>query len=299
MNPYFTDYAEYLARFFPGKKVQKISVNTGAGCPNRDGTIGKGGCIYCRNDSFTPQYCFRPEGITNQIIKGKQFFRRKYKEMVFLPYFQSFTGTHKTETSLLQAQYKEALACVDTVGLVVGTRPDCLPPQTINMLEELNRERPVFVELGIETTHDTTLRIINRGHTRAQAEDAIHRLANSGLHVGVHLIMGLPGETRDMMMMTVDDICSMPVESIKFHHLQVLKGTPLAKYIENGEINFHPWALDVYLDLCAGIVERVPRSIAIERFVASAPPGMVIMPKWGIKNYEFTNLLIKKLKGNE
>lgn len=299
MNPYFTDYAEYLAKFFPGKKVQKISVNTGAGCPNRDGTIGTGGCIYCRNDSFTPQYCFHPQDISTQINKGKQFFRRKYKEMAFLPYFQSYTGTHKTETERLKAQYQEALACEETVGLVVGTRPDCLPQQTVRMLAEINRERPVFVELGMETAHDSTLRIINRGHTRLQTEDAIQRLANSGLHVGVHLIMGLPGETKEMMMNTVDYVCSMPVESIKFHHLQVLKETPLAKFIENGEINFEPWALDEYLDLCIGILERVPRSIAIERFVASAPQGMVVMPKWGIKNYEFTNLLIKKLKENE
>lgn len=296
MNPFFTDYAEYLDRFFPGKKVQKISVNTGAGCPNRDGTIGTGGCIYCRNDAFTPGYCLKPESITTQIQKGKHFFRRKYNEMVFLPYFQSYTGTHKTTPEALRAQYEEAMACDDTVGLIIGTRPDCLPDDIVAMLAELNRKQPVFVELGVETSHNQTLKLINRGHTWEQTEDAINRLAEAGLHVGVHLIIGLPGETEEMIFATVDKVCALPVESIKFHHLQVLRDTPLAKAIEKGEIKFQPWALDEYLDLCVNIVKRVPRSIAIERFLAFSPPGMVLMPRWGLKNFEFTNLLIKKLK---
>ncbi|MDE6006274.1 MAG: TIGR01212 family radical SAM protein [Muribaculaceae bacterium] len=296
MNPFFTDYAEYLNSFFPGEKVQKISVNTGAGCPNRDGTIGSGGCIYCRNDSFTPGYCLKSSSITSQIENGKHFFRRKYREMVFLPYFQSYTGTHGTSGRELRAQYKEALSCSDTVGLIVGTRPDCLPDDIVKMMSELNEKRPLFVELGVETTHDSTLRLINRGHTWHQAEDTIYRLADAGLHVGIHLIAGLPGETEEMMLKTVDKVCSVPIESIKFHHLQVLRGTPLENAIESGTIKIQPWTIDNYLELCVNIIRKVPRSIAIERFVASAPPGMVIMPKWGVKNYEFTNLLINKLK---
>lgn len=296
MNEFYTDYSEYISRFFPGKKIQKISVNIGTGCPNRDGTIGTGGCIYCRNDAFTPSYCLTPTDIASQIEAGKRFFRKKYDSMGFLVYFQSYTGTYRLSSEKLREIYRTAMYAEGVEGLIIGTRPDCLPPDIISMLSELNKEKPIFVELGIETSHDSTLAIINRGHTWRQSEESILKLSEAGLHVGVHLIAGLPGENEDMLMETINQVCRLPVESIKLHHLQVLKGTPLSELIETKKLKILRFDTNEYLDLCVKIIERIPRNIAIERFLASSPPEMVISPKWGLKNYEFTNLLLKKLR---
>lgn len=296
MNPYYTDYSEYLSRFFGTRKVQKLSVNTGAGCPNRDGTISTGGCIYCNNASFTPSYCFAGGGVREQVEAGIRFFSRKYKEMSWLPYFQSYTSTHRTDATTLHHMLTEALDCEDVVGLVTATRPDSLAAEMVGVLAELNRRAPVFVELGVETMHDDTLRLINRGHDSSTTRAAIRSLADAGLHTGVHLIAGLPGEDESRILSSIDEICRLPVESIKLHHLQVLRGTPLAVMIEQGRIDVMHFTPESYADLCVEVVKRVPRRIAIERFLASAPPNMVISPKWGLKNYQFTNLLLNRLE---
>lgn len=296
MNPWYTDYSEYLSRFFGDLKVQKLSVNTAAGCPNRDGTIGTGGCIYCNNRSFTPGYCMEGGDVAEQLAKGKKFFSRKYSVMKYLAYFQSYTNTHGKETAELERMYVEALNVTDVVGLVVGTRPDCVGTEVTDMLAAIGEEAPVFVELGVETLCDETLRIINRGHDADISRRTIRRLADKKLHVGVHLIAGLPGENRDRFLNTLREICSLPVESIKMHHLQVLRHTPLAELIEHGEIEIENYGVDEYADLCVEAVRIIPRHIAIERFLASAPPDMVISPKWGMKNYQFTNLLHNKLR---
>lgn len=296
MNPFYTDYSEYLGRFFPGKKVQKISVNIGSGCPNRDGTIGRGGCIYCNNTSFTPAYCFSDKSVTEQIDEGKRFFGRKYPDMDYLAYFQSYTNTYRLRAKELRNIYAEALSCERIAGIIVGTRPDCLPDEVICMLSDLNKTAPVFVELGVESMHDRTLSLINRGHTADASADAIRRLASAGIHTGVHLIAGLPGENDEDVMESVKRICSLTVESIKMHHLQVLRDTSLHNMWKNGEISVKAYTVEEYLDLCVRVIETVPRSIAIERFLASAPPDLVVSPRWGLKNHEFTNLLINKLK---
>lgn len=292
MNPYYTDYGEYLGRIFPGMKVQKLSVNTDRGCPNRDGTVGRGGCIYCNNESFTPGYCFGVSGVREQLESGKRFFGRKYPEMRYLAYFQSFTGTYGGG---LQDHLDEAVGVEDIVGIVIGTRPDCLGPDVLDILAEFGRRLPVFVEIGVETLHDATLRLINRGHTAAVAVDAIRRVAESGLHAGVHLIEGLPGETEEMMLETVRHICEQPIDTLKLHQLQVLRGTRLAEMVRNEETEVNPFGLEEYLDFCAKVVRIVPKRIAIERFLSQAPPAMVQMPKWGIKNYQFTDMLMKRL----
>lgn len=292
MNPFFTDYSEYLGRVFPGVKVQKLSVNTGRGCPNRDGTIGKGGCIYCNNESFTPRYCFGAESIREQLEAGKKFFGRKYPTMKYLAYFQSFTGTYGS--GLLQDL--EEASCVDgVIGIVVGTRPDCLGEETLETLADFSRRMPVFVEIGVESLHDSTLRLINRGHTAAVAEDAVLRASERGLHVGVHLIAGLPGENEEMMLETVRRVAGWPIDTLKLHQLQVLKGTALSEKIKRGEMAVKPFELEEYLDFCVKVVEMVPGRIALERFLSQAPPGMVEMPGWKIKNYQFTDMLLKRL----
>lgn len=296
MNEFYTDYSEYMKRYFPDFKVQKISINTGADCPNRDGTIGHGGCIYCNNTSFTPSYCFEKEGIAAQIAAGKSFFSKKYPDMRFLAYFQSFTNTYRKSVKELEEDYREALRQEDVAGLIIGTRPDCLPPETVDMLARLNKEYPVFVELGVESMHDATLKIINRGHDSECSRSAIIRLADAGLHVGVHLIAGLPGETEEMTLDTIRRICTLPVESIKLHHLQVLRDTPLYHKIKDKEISLHAFGPEEYIGFCIKAIKIIPRSVAIERFLASSPPQLVVSPRWGLKNYEFTNLLLNKLR---
>lgn len=295
MNPFYTDYGEYLGGIFPGMKVQKLSVNTDRSCPNRDGTVGTGGCIYCNNASFTPGYCFGVRGVRQQLEAGKKFFGRKYPEMKYLAYFQSFTGTYGDG---LRQDLDGASEVEDIVGIVVGTRPDCLGEEALGILADFGRRLPVFVEIGVESLHDDTLALINRGHTAAVAEDAVCRTAAHGLHVGVHLIAGLPGESREMMFDTVRKVSELPVETLKLHQLQVLEGTELERKMEAGVLEVKPFGLEEYLEFCVRVVEIVPRRIAIERFLSQAPPAMVRMPRWGIKNYQFTDMLLKRLREN-
>lgn len=284
-------YSEYLNNFYPGVKVQKISVNAGFSCPNRDGTIGTGGCSYCRNDSFSPAYCMTAAPVSRQLEEGKAFFSRKYPSMKYLAYFQSYTNTHGKHTDELRRLYEEALACEGIVGLVIGTRPDTLPDSVIELLGDLSKRSPVFLEIGAETSHDETLQRINRRHTWADVAEAVTRSAAAGLHCGLHLIAGLPGESRDMILRNVDEACRLPIETLKLHQLQILRDTPLCRQWESGEIDVEPFSLDDYLDLCAEIIERVPENIVIERFLAQSPPSLVVAPKWGLKNYQFADRL--------
>lgn len=287
-------YGEYLEEIFSGCKVQKISIDAGFTCPNRDGTISYGGCIYCRNDSFSPSYCKPIDSVSVQLKKGKDFFSRKYPEMKYLAYFQSYTGTYNKSPEELENLYLEALNTDDVVGLVVATRPDCVSEAVVKILGKLNFQKPVFVELGAETSHDHTLKIINRNHTWKNVVDAVNLIASNGLHCGVHLIAGLPGEDKNMILQTVKNTVDLPIETIKLHQLQVLKDTPLLEKIKTGEIKVKEFSLEEYLDLCIEIIKLVPENIVIERFLSQSPPEMVVSPKWGLKNYQFMNLLNSK-----
>ena len=280
---------------FPDEKVQKISINAGFSCPNRDGTIGRGGCIYCDNTSFTPGYCFNNSDIISQLEEGKKFFSRKYPKIKYLAYFQSFSNTFGRSVENLERIYREALSVEGVVGLIIGTRPDTLPDEVIAMLAELNGEKPVIVEIGAETSHDETLQLINRGHRWCDVENAVGRLHEKGIAVGLHLIEGLPGENEEMMLRTIEKAVSLPIESLKLHHLQILTDTPIERMWRNGEIEITPFNVETYIDLCIKIIKLVPQHIAIERFLASSPSGRVVAPKWGMKNYEFVNLLRSRL----
>lgn len=295
----YKDFGDYMAEKFPGIKVQKISVNAGFSCPNRDGTIGRGGCIYCDNSSFTPGYCFSNESISSQLNAGKAFFARKYPKMKYLAYFQSFSNTFGRPVEELELMYREAMNVEDVVGVIIGTRPDTLPQETVGMLGRLNKEMPVIVEIGAETCHDATLELISRGHSWRDVEDAVKRLHEAGLSTGLHLIAGLPGETPEMMLETVRKGVALPIDSIKLHHLQILRNTRLAQLWESGKLSVEQFTVEKYIDLCIKIINLVPRKIAIERFLASSPPDKVLSPHWGLKNYEFTNLLKNKLKDNK
>lgn len=293
----YKQYSDYLRELFGPGKVQKLSVNAGLGCPNRDGTIGRGGCSYCSNASFTPAYCLeateatRPGGVAEQIARGREFFARKYPSMRYLAYFQSYTSTFLRDTATLRRMYEEALSQPGVVGLVIGTRPDCLPPAILEIIADLATRHVVMVELGAESSHDATLRRVNRGHTWEQVVRAVEDLTAVGAHVGLHLIAGLPGENEEDVLQTVRRACSLPIGSLKLHQLQIIKGTPLHRQWERGEADVIAWTAEEYMQFCVRVVGAVPPWIAIERFLASAPPEMVAAPRWGLKNHVFTSRL--------
>lgn len=292
-RPPYRDYAAYLAERFPGRKMQKITVNAGFSCPNRDGTIGRGGCIYCNNASFSPSIASGAE-IESQLEKGKQFFARKYPLMRYLAYFQSYTNTHGS-LEVITGLYNRALAVEGIEGLIIGTRPDCVDRPLLEALAKINRRKPVIMEYGAESSHDITLALINRCHTWRQTVEAVKMTRDAGLDVGLHFIMGLPGETREMMLQTVDRINILKPDTVKFHQLQIIRDTPLAAMWREKKIEVNPFSVDDYLDLCVEIAGRLSGDIAIERFTSSAPAGMLLAPAWGLKNHEFTDRLKNRL----
>lgn len=300
----YRQYSDFLRELFPGFKVQKLSVNLGLGCPNRDGTLGTGGCIYCNNRAFTPSYCEASDTVSEQLSKGMAFFGKKYQDMKYLAYFQSYTSTYATQSSLTDA-YSEALSVPGIVGLVVGTRPDCMSDGLLDFLASQNNEgKRVMVEYGVETMHDHTLRLINRHHTAACSRDAIMRTAGRGIKVGAHLIMGLPGEDYTQMLDTINQVCGLPISVIKLHQLQVVKGTGLEIVYKRqkggiptpGFPEIRLFTQEEYLQLCKKAIEAIPPHIAIDRFTAQSPGDLLIAPKWGIKNYQFVHRLHRLLE---
>lgn len=289
----YRDFADFLADHFEGK-MQKLAINAGFTCPNRDGTVGRGGCTYCLNSSFNPSYCSPSLSVTAQIEEGKRFFARKYPNMRYLAYFQAYTNTHAALSTLLPL-YREALAADKVDGLIIGTRPDCMPNALLDELERMAADHFVMIEYGAESSHDATLQTVNRCHTWEDTADAVDRTARRGIPVGLHLINGLPGETEEMIMQTVDAINLLPVDVVKFHQMQILRGTRLAMQMAAGELTAMQWDADSYIDLCCRIVGRLRADIAIERFVSQAPSDLLISPRWGLKNNEFTDRLVNRL----
>lgn len=290
----YRDFSDFLAEHFSGK-IQKISVNAGFSCPNRDGTVGTGGCTYCNNQTFNPGYCLPALGVAEQLEEGKRFFARKYPSMRFLAYFQAYTNTH-AEIDRLSRLYEEALAVDGIVGIIIGTRPDCMPDRLLDYLEAMSARTFVMVEYGAESCHDSTLQLINRCHTWSQTVDAVNRTSARGIHVGLHMIMGLPGETTDMMLESVDALSALPIDTVKFHQLQLVRGTRLARDVEEGLYDVPRMSVDDYINLCVAIVRRINPSVAIERFTSQSPEELLIYPRWGLKNYQFVNLLERRLR---
>ena len=290
----YYDFAEFLSKHFQGK-VQKISINAGFTCPNRDGSKGKGGCTYCNNQTFNPDYCRPVMSVSEQLDQGKQIFARKNPQMKYLAYFQAYTNTYG-ELQKLKALYEEALAVDDVVGLVIGTRPDCMPDELLEYLEELSKKVFVLVEYGVETSKNATLEIINRGHTWEDAVDAVNRTKAHNILCGIHLIIGLPGETIDDILATADAVSTLPLDTVKLHQLQLIRGTRMAQQVEVGELAIMQWSAEEYIDVCLAFLRRLSPEIAVERFVSQSPAELLISPKWGLKNYEFTNLLMNRIR---
>lgn len=289
----YNDYSTYIKKLF-GYKVQKISVNAAFTCPNRDGKLGRGGCTYCNNRTFNPEYCDTGKSITQQLEEGKQFFSRKYPEMKYLAYFQAYTNTYG-ELEVLKRKYEEALAVDGMLGLVIGTRPDCMPDSLLDYLENLAKYTHVTVEYGIESIDDNILKHINRGHDFATARDAVERTAARGIPVGVHMILGLPGEDKEAVLKQPRILSELPVTTIKLHQLQIIRGTAMGEeYFQHPE-RFRLFGVDDYIETVVGYIARLRGDIVIERFVSQSPKELLLAPDWGLKNHEFTEKVKKRM----
>lgn len=287
----YLDFGTWMRERFP-YKVQKISIDAGFSCPNRDGKLSKGGCTFCNNESFNPSYCSPKESITEQIERGKEFFSKKYPDMKYLAYFQAYTNTY-APLAELQRMYEEALSVKDVVGIVIGTRPDCVEDALLDYLEQLNKRTFIIVEYGIESANDETLRKIRRGHTFACSRDAIERTHARGILTCGHIILGLPGEDATESLRQAPLISSLPLDFLKIHQLQIVKGTALA--MQYAQQPFHLYTVEEYINLIIKYISLLRKDLIFERFISQCPPEILIAPKWGLKNYEFTNLLNNRL----
>lgn len=283
----YRSFSSFLSEHFPGEKVQKITLTAGFSCPTRDGSRGKGGCTYCNNKSFSPNYAAKQRSITEQLDEGIRFFSRKYPAMKYLAYFQSYTNTYGAVEDCI-AKYEEALAHPGVVGLIIGTRPDCMPQPLLDYLSALAHRRFVLIEYGVESTLDRSLERIQRGHSWAESVETIERTHRAGIMVGAHIILGLPGESREELLSHADRLGALPLTTLKIHQLQIIKGTLMAgEYLRQPE-DFHLFTEEEYIALCVDFVRRLPRGLIIERFVSQSPPELLLAPRWGWKNFEFT-----------
>lgn len=291
-TPYYYDYGTWIRSRFPFR-VQKISVDAGFTCPNRDGRISTGGCIFCNNRTFNPSYCDSRHSISQQLEEGKRFFARKYPDMKYLAYFQAYTNTYDS-LARLQALYEEALSVDDIVGLVIGTRPDCVSDELLDYLSALNQRTFLIVEYGIESANDLTLQFINRGHTFEQSREAISKTHQRGILTGGHIILGLPGEDAEESIRQASLISALDLDILKIHQMQVIRGTALEKIYEQKP--FHIYTAEEYIHLIARYIQHLRKELVLERFVSQSPEELLVAPHWGLKNYEFTNLLVNYLK---
>lgn len=275
-----------------GARVQKISINAGFTCPNRNGEKGWGGCTFCNNQTFYPEYCVPEKSVRQQMEEGIYFFRR-YKGQKYLAYFQAYTNTYAPIEDL-KRMYEDVLTIDDVVGIVVGTRPDCVDERLLDYFADLSERCYVMLEYGIESTVDETLLRINRGHAYADSVWAVNETAKRGIHTGAHIILGLPGESDAVCLSHADRLNELPLDMLKLHQLQIVKGTELARQWQQNPDIVHLYTVDEYIDLCIAFLQRLKPEIAIERFVSQSPKGMLIAPDWGLKNYEFIAKLEKR-----
>jgi len=291
----YNNYTTYIRKTF-GERVQKISINTGFSCPNRDGTKGIGGCTYCNIGTFSPSYCRPKKSIIQQINEGISFFSTKYKAQKYLAYFQAYTNTY-AEIELVKKLYTEALSHPDVIGLVIGTRPDCISKELMNFLENLAKDYYISLEFGVESTLDKTLELVNRCHTYQETIDAYEMAMDRGIHLGAHIILGLPGESRTEILEHAVKLSKLPISSLKIHHLQIIKGTKMAKQLTESPEMFKLFTVEDYIDFITEFISLLRPDIIIERFISESPLSMLVAPRWnGLKNFEIVAKIDKKLK---
>jgi radical SAM protein (TIGR01212 family) len=292
----FNAYSNYFRTIY-GARVQKVSIDAGFTCPNRDGSIGIGGCTYCNNDAFNPSYCQPVKSITEQIREGIQFHKWRYNEAVsYLAYFQAYSNSYAS-LETLKKLYEEALGYPGVVGLIIGTRPDCIDDEKLEYLKDLSSKYYVAIEYGIESCYNKTLKRINRGHSFEDAVWALERTAVFGITTGAHFIFGLPGETREEMLNQVGMISRMPIKTVKFHQLQLIKGTAMENEFKNNPDDFELFTWEEYLDFFIAFLEKLNPAIVVERFTGEAPPRFLSGEGWGKKRTDqIVNLIEKRLR---
>ena len=276
--PAYTTYREFLAKIFPSwKRVRKLPLNGGMSCPNLDRTRGFGGCCYCNNKSFSPVWDKAGQSVQEQMAEYLPRIRRKYKDAGILAYFQPYTNTY-APVKRLREIYEPAFASDEVVGVSIGTRPDCVPPDVMELLEYENSRKPVILELGLQTANDETLKAIGRGHSVAEFEDAVKRAHSAGLWVTSHVILGLPGETLKDFEKTAEVIRDLGISAVKIHPLHIVRDTRLAESYRRGE--FELLSFEAYCEAVARFIRIVGKDVAIERFSGEAQNETLVAPDW-------------------
>jgi hypothetical protein len=289
----YNSYSEYFKREF-GTRVQKVTIDAGFTCPNRDGTKGTGGCTYCNNDAFNPSYCQPHKSITRQITEGIDFHKVRYRRSKnYLAYFQAYSNTYGS-LEYLKSLYNEALAFPGVIGLVIGTRPDCIDEEKLDYFARLAETHYVIIEYGIESCYNRTLERINRGHTFEESEAAIWKTAEYGIHTGAHLIFGLHGETEEDMLAEARIVSELPLDTIKFHQLQIIKDTPMVNDFLSNPDQFNLFTLEGYIDFIVRFTERLNPDFVIERFTGEAPPRFQAGKTWGNLRSDQVQILIEE-----
>jgi len=290
----YLDYASFIKLTF-GERVQKIALDIGFSCPNRDGSKSFGGCTYCNNETFNPDYCEPTKSISQQLKEGISFFDKKYKSQKYLAYFQAYTNTYADFESL-KKMYEEALSVPKVIGLVIGTRPDCISNEIINYLSLLSKKYFISLELGVESTNEKTLLAVNRCHTFEEAKTTFELCKNKGFHLGAHLIIGLPGENKKDLMHHASEISKLPINTLKIHHLQIVKNSIMGVQYKRNPEKFNLFSSESYIDFITDFIGNLRPNIIIERFISEAPKNLLIAPKWGnLKNFEIVAKIDKKL----
>lgn len=289
----YNDYSSFIKETF-NERVQKISLNIGFTCPNRDGTKGIGGCTYCNNNTFSPGYCQPVKTVSQQLEEGILFFSKKYEAQKYLAYFQSYTNTYAS-IDVLKSMYLEALNYPNVIGLVIGTRPDCINPEVVELLTKISKQHFVSLEFGVESTLNRTLKLINRCHSFEETIAAYNMAKEKGLQLGAHMILNLPGESREEILNHAKELSKLPINTLKLHQLQIVKHTVMAlQYKENPEM-FKLINMDQYIELLVEFISFLRPDIIIERFISESPEHLLIAPQWGgIKNFEVVNRIDKK-----
>lgn len=278
----FNAYGDYFKRLY-GSRVQKVSVDAGFSCPNRDGTCGTGGCTFCNNSAFTPSYNSPEMSVREQIERGMEFHRTRYRNArQFLAYFQSFSNTYG-ELEYLERLYEEALEIPGIIGIVVGTRPDCVDEEKLDYFEKLSKRCYLTLEYGIESLLDRTLERVNRGHDSERSARAVRETSRRGIRVGGHLIIGLPGEDREDFLQTARELSQWPLDNIKFHQLQIIHGTAMAREFREAPGDFMEFDLESYLQLMVEILELLPPNMVVERIAGEVNPSLALKDGWGIR----------------
>jgi len=292
-NRRFNAFPDYFRRTF-GERVQKVSIDAGFTCPNRDGSKGTGGCTYCNNKAFNPSYCLPEKAIRTQIEEGILFHKKRYRRVdSYIAYFQAYSNTYAS-IETLEKLYSEALGHKDIKGIIIGTRPDCVDGEKLDFLREVSKRVYLAIEYGIESCYNRTLRRINRGHTFEDAVKALEGTASRGLNTGAHFIFGLPGETRREMLAEAEIISGLPLNTVKFHQLQIIKGTAMEDEFRMNPSDFELFTWEEYLDFIISFLERLTPGIVVERFTGEAPPRYLTKEVWGKKRTDQIVSLIEK-----